>query len=110
MLRLDGALVVGSASLWEGLHAQGLGESLILGVSLGTMVCRDVNLKALLGTIAPVTVLAAKRLLCIGFMATRKDMGFQVTLSRRNVDTLRTVPSLTTPGHLWKQIIYKHGR
>ena len=106
VLRLHTLLPVKVAAdvvLREGLHAEGLGQRLVLGVSLCAMVRGDVHLQALLGAVAAVAVLAAERLFRVGFVSAGEDVRLQVALGRGDVDALRTVPPFAAPSHLQQQ-------
>ena len=51
-------------------------------------------MQALLGAVAPVAVLAAKWLLCVGFVTPGQDVTLEIALGRGDVDALGTVPAL----------------
>lgn len=105
VVRLSPTLVRG-----EGLHPEGLGECLVLSVSLGAVVSRDVDLQALLGAVAAVAVLTTKRLLSVSLVSAGEDVGFEVALGGGDVDTLGAVPAFAAPRNLQHKSYVSHGK
>ena len=104
VVRLSPTLVRG-----EGLHPEGLGECLVLSVSLGAVVGRDVNLQALLGAVAAVAVLTTKWLLSVSLVSAG-ELGFEVALGGGDVDTLGAVPAFAAPRNLQHKSYVSHGK
>ena len=104
VVRLSPTLVRG-----EGLHPEGLGECLVLSVSLGAVVSRDVDLQALFGAVAAVTVLTTKRLLSVSLVSAG-ELGFEVALGGGDVDTLGAVPAFAAPRNLQHKSYVSHGK